>query len=66
MGAPGPAKLFRVFLSADRLHVVLKDFPAFTPMPIGSAKLTALAVRTACFHCRKRAVYHRPIILETV
>jgi hypothetical protein len=69
MGASGPAGHFRVFFSADCLGArVLEDFPAFTPMALGRQRFL-LAGPWRCadgFHCRKRAVYHGPIILETV
>src|SRR6266436_3072460 len=60
------AESVHVFLSADCLGArVLEDFPAFTPMAIGSANDFCSpglgGALTACFHCRKRAVCHGPI-----
>jgi hypothetical protein len=70
MAASGPARHLRVFLSADCLGTRSpRRFSGLYPDAywVGNDFCSGLGgALTACFHCRKRAVYHGPIILETV
>jgi len=49
-----------------RVYFVLSKFLRAKIMAPKRQDVFLNGALTACFHCQKRAVYHGPIILETV